>query len=123
MIRLRREHSRMLGNGYCARPAQLDCAFESICETCTYFQPTIEFRPTLRRQHDDAEAKNQTARQQLFQRSSICSTASTKPKHPDQLDKYHPHNADDRTHRSLCPELPRRSPQVRPATTLGEPVH
>jgi Phage integrase family len=42
MTRLRREHYRLLGNGYCARPAQLDCAFESICETCTYFQPTIE---------------------------------------------------------------------------------
>jgi hypothetical protein len=67
MTRLRREHSRMLGNGYCARPAQLDCAFESICETCTYFQPTIEFRPTLQRQHDDAKTKNQTGHQQLFQ--------------------------------------------------------
>jgi hypothetical protein len=26
MARLRREHHRMLGNGYCARPAELDCA-------------------------------------------------------------------------------------------------
>ena len=26
---------------------QLDCAFESICETCSYFQTSIEFRPTL----------------------------------------------------------------------------
>jgi site-specific recombinase XerD len=68
MTKLRREHYRMLGNGYCARPSQLDCAFESICETCTYFQPTIEFRPTLQRQHDDAETKQQTGRQQLFQR-------------------------------------------------------
>jgi site-specific recombinase XerD len=66
MTRLRREHYRMLGNGYCARPSQLDCAFESICETCTYFQPTIEFRPTLQRQRDDAAAKQQTGRQQLF---------------------------------------------------------
>ncbi|MDT5275351.1 MAG: hypothetical protein QOG95_2283, partial [Mycobacterium sp.] len=33
----------------------------------TYFQPTIEFRPTLQRQHDDAETKQQTGRQQLFQ--------------------------------------------------------
>ena len=66
MTRLRREHYRMLGNGYCARPSQLDCAFESICETCTYFQPTIEFRPTLQRQRDDAAIKDQTGRQQLF---------------------------------------------------------
>ena len=27
MARLRREHHRMLGNGYCTRPAELDCAF------------------------------------------------------------------------------------------------
>jgi site-specific recombinase XerD len=38
MARLRREHHRLLGNGYCTRPPQLDCAFESICETCSYFQ-------------------------------------------------------------------------------------
>jgi site-specific recombinase XerD len=68
MTRLRREHYRLLGNGYCARPAQLDCAFESICETCTYFQPTIEFRPILQRQRDDAAAKDQTGRQDLFDR-------------------------------------------------------
>jgi hypothetical protein len=67
MTKLRREHYRMLGNGYCARPSQLDCAFESICETCTYFQPTIEFRPTLQRQHDDAETKQQTGRRHLFE--------------------------------------------------------
>jgi hypothetical protein len=66
MTRLRREHYRLLGNGYCGRPAQLDCAFESICETCTYFQPTIEFRPILQRQRDDAAIKNQTGRQELF---------------------------------------------------------
>jgi site-specific recombinase XerD len=66
MARLRREHHRLLGNGYCTRPAQLDCAFESICETCSFFQTSIEFRPTLQAQHDDAEAKAQTGRQQLF---------------------------------------------------------
>ena len=66
MARLRREHHRMLGNGYCARPPELDCAFESICETCTFFQTSIEFRPTLQAQHDDAAAKTQTHRAQLF---------------------------------------------------------
>ncbi len=66
MTRLRREHYRMLGNGLCTRPVELDCSFESICETCTYFQPTIAFRPTLQRQRDDAAAKNQTGRQHLF---------------------------------------------------------
>lgn len=66
MARLRREHHRMLGNGYCTRPVDLDCAFETICESCTYFATTIEFRPTLRRQHRDAVRKNQTARAELF---------------------------------------------------------
>jgi len=66
MIRLRREHHRLLGNGYCTRPPQLDCAFESICETCSYFQTSIEFRPTLQTQHDHAAQHNQPGRQQLF---------------------------------------------------------
>jgi site-specific recombinase XerD len=66
MARLRREHHRLLGNGYCTRPPQLDCAFESICETCSFFQTSIEFRPTLQAQHDDAEAKQQTHRAALF---------------------------------------------------------
>ena len=66
MARLRREHHRLLGNGYCTRPAELDCAFESICETCSFFQTSIEFRPTLQAQHDDALAKQQTHRADLF---------------------------------------------------------
>jgi len=66
MARLRREHHRLLGNGHCARPAELDCAFESICETCSFFQTTIEFRPTLQAQHDDAQAKGQHHRADLF---------------------------------------------------------
>jgi len=47
-------------------PTQLDCAFESICETCSHFQTSIEFRPTLQAQHDDALARNQTQRAGLF---------------------------------------------------------
>jgi len=66
MARLRREHHRMLGNGWCTRPPQLDCAFESICETCSYFQTSIEFRPALAAQHDDAIAKHQDHRGQLL---------------------------------------------------------
>jgi site-specific recombinase XerD len=66
MARLRREHHRMLGNGWCTRPPELDCAFESICETCTFFQTSIEFRPALAAQHDDAIAKHQDHRGQLF---------------------------------------------------------
>jgi site-specific recombinase XerD len=66
MTRLRREHHRLLGNGWCTRPPQLDCAFESICETCSYFQTSIEFRPTLQAQHDHAAQHNQPGRQHLF---------------------------------------------------------
>ena len=32
MRRLRREHSRLLGNGWCTRPKEMDCSFESVCE-------------------------------------------------------------------------------------------
>jgi integrase len=67
MRKLRAEmHQRMLGNGYCARPVGLDCHFESICESCTFFQTTIEFRPTLQRQRDDAVAKGQIGGQKIF---------------------------------------------------------
>ncbi len=66
MAKLRREHHRLLGNGHCTRPAKLDCAFESICETCTFFQTSIEFRPTLQAQHNDAEAKDQDHRADPF---------------------------------------------------------
>ena len=67
MRKLRGEmHRRMLGNGYCARPVQLDCHFESICESCTFFVTTIEFRPTLQAQRDDAATKGQVGRQKIF---------------------------------------------------------
>jgi len=66
MRRLRLEHRRMLGNGWCTRPAKLDCAFETICEGCGFFQTTIAFRPTLQAQHDDAVAKGQDGRAEVF---------------------------------------------------------
>ena len=66
MARLRREHHRLLGMGHCTRPQELDCAFEAICENCSFFQTSIEFRPTLQAQHDDAEAKGQHHRADLF---------------------------------------------------------
>ncbi|MGH3886329.1 MAG: tyrosine-type recombinase/integrase [Pseudonocardiaceae bacterium] len=67
MLKLRREmHSRMLGNGHCAHPVEMDCHFESICESCTFFVTTIEFRPTLQRQRDDAATKGQVGRQKIF---------------------------------------------------------
>jgi integrase/recombinase XerD len=67
MRRLRTEmHRRMLGNGYCARPVDMDCHFESICESCSFFVTTIEFRPTLQQQRDDAARKGQIGRQKVF---------------------------------------------------------
>jgi Phage integrase family len=66
MARLRREHHRLLGNGYCTRPPELDCAFEAICETCTFFQTSIEFRPVLQRQRDHAADNGQPHRAELF---------------------------------------------------------
>ena len=67
MRKLRAEmHRRMLGNGYCARPVGLDCHFESICESCTYFQTTLEFRPILERQREDAATKGQVGRHKIF---------------------------------------------------------
>ena len=41
MSKLRSEmDQRMLGNGYCTRPVEMDCHFESICESCTFFVTT-----------------------------------------------------------------------------------
>ena len=69
MVRLRREaHARMLGNGLCTRPPQLDCRMESACETCAYFQTTIEFRPTLQRQADHGQPERAALFDQLIQR-------------------------------------------------------
>jgi integrase len=67
MSRLRREaHARMLGNGMCTRPIELDCRMESACETCGYFQTGVEFRPVLLRQRDHARSHNQPDRAALF---------------------------------------------------------
>jgi site-specific recombinase XerD len=67
MARLRREaHARMLGNGLCTRPAELDCRLESACETCAYFRTSTEFLPVLVRQRDHARDHGQTDRGDLF---------------------------------------------------------
>jgi integrase/recombinase XerD len=69
MRKLRQQmHQRMLGNGYCARPVDMDCHFDTVCETCSFFVTTNEFRPTLEKQRDDAAHKGQIVRKQLFDR-------------------------------------------------------
>jgi integrase len=67
MRRLRLEHRRMLGNGWCTRPAELDCSFESLCEGCGFFATTVEFKDTLTAQRDHAAAHGQTKRRVLYQ--------------------------------------------------------
>ena len=60
MRRLRQELERRdLGNGYCTRPAQLDCAFETVCETCVHFATGLEFVPVLIRQRNHAAERDQ----------------------------------------------------------------
>jgi site-specific recombinase XerD len=67
MARLRREaHARMLGNGLCTRPAELDCRMESACETCAYFRTGTQFLPILTRQRDHAQDHGQADRAALF---------------------------------------------------------
>ena len=68
MTRLRREaHARMLGNGLCTRPVELDCRMETACETCTYFQTGPEFVPVILRQRDHARDHHQPDRAALFE--------------------------------------------------------
>lgn len=50
---------RLLGNGYCNCPAELDCAFETVCETCVHFGTGAEFVPVLMRQRDHAAERDQ----------------------------------------------------------------
>jgi hypothetical protein len=70
----------MVGNGLSTRPVKLDCRMESACETCSYFQTTIEFSPNLQRQRDHAQEHGQNERAAIFE-----STRST-------LDTDHPYN-------------------------------
>jgi integrase len=67
MRRIRNEvHHRLLGNGWCQRPVQLDCSFESICETCVHFATDETFEPVVLRQRDHATTNDQTSRAELF---------------------------------------------------------
>ena len=68
MTRLRKEsHARMLGNGMCTRPVELECRMESACETCAYFRTGPEFVPVLLRQRDHARKNGQAERASLFE--------------------------------------------------------
>lgn len=80
MRKLRTEmHRRMLGNGYCARPVEMDCHFEPKRESCSFFVTTIEFRPTLQRQRETPP----TGAKSADRKSSTASSPASTPTHPD----------------------------------------
>ena len=58
--------ARMLGNGLCTRPAELDCRMESACETCAYFRTGTQFQPIVTRQRDHPRDHGQSQRAALF---------------------------------------------------------
>ena len=60
-------HHTMLGNGWCNRPPQIDCQFESICESCAYYNTDQSFEPVLKAQRDHAAEQNQHHRVDLFE--------------------------------------------------------
>ncbi|HSS09509.1 MAG TPA: tyrosine-type recombinase/integrase [Acidimicrobiales bacterium] len=59
-------HRRLLANGHCTRPLELDCRFQTICEGCGFYQTGAEFVDILRRQRDDATAHADMARGKLY---------------------------------------------------------
>jgi integrase len=59
-------HRRLLGNGHCARPAQLDCSYQTMCEGCGFFETGPEFLTILRRQKDNATDQADFERAHVF---------------------------------------------------------
>ena len=57
---------RLLANGHCTRPAELDCRFQTMCEGCGFYQTSVEFIDILRRQRDDAASRADAARAKLY---------------------------------------------------------
>jgi site-specific recombinase XerD len=57
---------RLLANGHCTRPAELDCRFQTVCEGCGFYETSVEFIDILRRQRDDATAHADAARAKLY---------------------------------------------------------
>ena len=66
MAKLAADHRRLLGNGQCNRPKSLDCALETACERCGFFETGPKFLTILRRQRDHSGARGQDARAELF---------------------------------------------------------
>ena len=66
MRRLRTEHRRMLGNGWCTRPADLDCASRRSAKAAGSSRPPSSSAPTLQAQPDHAAAHDQPGRAELY---------------------------------------------------------
>ena len=49
-----------------ASNSQANVRRRRVSRSCTFFITTIEFRPTLQKQRDDAENKGQIARQKIY---------------------------------------------------------
>ena len=60
------DHRRLLANGHCTRPALLDCAFESVCERCGFFEAGPQFLTILKSQRKHADERGQSDRTDLF---------------------------------------------------------
>lgn len=60
----------------------MDCHFVSICESCSFFVTTIEFRPTLQAQRDDAAHKGQSDEPRYSPDSSNDSTMTPHDRSP-----------------------------------------
>ena len=79
-------HHTMLGNGWCNRPPQIDCQFESICESCAFYNTDQSFQPVLEAQKNHAAERDQHHRVDLFQ---MLIDPTTRPQHDPRLPTYH----------------------------------
>jgi integrase len=82
-------HRRLLGNGHCIRPLELDCRFQTICEGCGFYETGPEFITILRRQRDDAATHAaathaDAARTKLY--DELVSVIDNTPNRPNTLD-------------------------------------
>ncbi len=57
---------RLLANGHCTRPLDLDCRFQTICEGCGFYETDVGFVDILRRQRDDATSHADATRARLY---------------------------------------------------------
>jgi integrase len=76
------EHRRLLGNGHCTRPVDLDCRFQTICEGCGFFETGPKFVEILRRQRDDATDHVDRARAKLY--DDLVNAIDASPTSPGQ---------------------------------------